>query len=238
MNRKSKFLIPALAAVCALTFVFATPYVLADQGFGGHFKIGPKAHGGPHAVTVDEFTGTENSIQIPEEIDKDTMKTLHDQVSVSLVDAVNAIPEGDETNYQNAGIGVIVNSEGEKFLAWILNGMTIDGETITHNTLVVDAGDVDNTYSVTSSFDLSTIEEMKSQLNQQRQNFSGDFEGFKGNGTNHQWMPHNPNFSGDFEGFRGNGTAPQWMPHNQNFSGDFEGMKEKFRETLGEQDNL
>lgn len=176
MKTKTKYLIPAFAAVFALTFAFVTPYVMADGGYDGHFKMGPRHHGGHQAVTVDGFTG---SITIPEEIDRESMKELKDLVSVSLVDAVNAIPEDDETNYMTANIGVVKNESGEKFVAWILAGMTMEESTVTKNIFVVDAGNADNTKSVSQTFDLSSIEEMKSQWEDRKTNFSGDFEGMK-----------------------------------------------------------
>ncbi len=176
MNRKTKYLIPALAAVFALTFVLATPYVMAQEGYDGHSKWGAKHHGGHQAVTVDGFTG---SIPVPEDFDRETMKALKDLVSVSLVDAANAAQAEGVTDVMKASIGVVKNENGDKFVAWILAGMTMEEETVTKNIFVVDAGDAENTGSVTQSFDLSEIEEMKSQWGGHKTNFSGDFEGMK-----------------------------------------------------------
>ena len=176
MNTKTKYLIPAFAAVFALTFVFATPYVMAQEGYDGHSKWGAKHHGGHMAVTVDGFTG---SIPIPEDIDREAMKGLKEQVSVSLVDAANAAETAGVTDVMKASIGVVKNENGDKFVAWILAGMTMDEETVTKNIFVVDADDVENTGSVSHSFDLSSIEEMKSQWGGHKTNFSGDFEGMK-----------------------------------------------------------
>ena len=110
MKTKTKYLIPAFAAVFALTFAMATPLVMAESGNDGHSKWSAKHHNGHFAVTVEGFTG---QIPVPEDINREIMKELRDQVSVSIVDAVGAIPEDDETNYMGAKIGLVKNENGE-----------------------------------------------------------------------------------------------------------------------------
>ena len=176
MNRKTKYLIPAFAAVFALTFVFVTPYVMAEGDYDGHSKWGAKHQGMTKAVTVDGFTG---SISIPEDIDKEAMKALKEQVSVTLIVAATAAEENGFSDVMKASIGIVKNENGDKYVAWVLAGMSMDDDTVTKNIFVVDAGNAENTGSVTKSFDLSNIEEMKSQWKDHESNFSGDHEAMK-----------------------------------------------------------
>ncbi len=176
MNRKTKFLIPTFAAVFALAFVFVTPYVMAEGDYEGHSKWGAKHQGMNKAVTVDGFTG---SIPIPEDFDKETMKALKEQVSVTLIDAATAAEDNGLSNVMKASIGIVKNENGDKYVAWVLAGMSMEDDTITKNIFVVDAGNVENTGSITKSFDLSHIEEMKSQWKDHESNFSGDHEAMK-----------------------------------------------------------
>jgi len=176
MNRKTKFLIPTFAAVFALAFVFVTPYVMAEGDYEGHSKWGAKHQGMNKAVTVDGFTG---SIPIPEDFDKETMKALKEKVSVTLIDAATAAEDNGLSDVMKASIGMVKNENGDKYVAWILAGMSIEDDTITKNIFVVDAGNAENTGSITKSFDLSNIEEMKSQWKDHKSSFSGDHEAMK-----------------------------------------------------------
>jgi len=176
MNGKTKFAIPAFAAVFALTFVLVTPYVMAEGDYDGHFKWGAKHHGGHTAVTVDGFTG---SIPIPENVDKETMKGLKEQVSVTLIDAATVAEENGFSDVMKASIGIVKNENGGKYVAWVLAGMSMEDDIVTKNIFVVDAGNAENTGSITTSFDLSHIEEMKSQWKDHTSNFSGDHEAMK-----------------------------------------------------------
>jgi hypothetical protein len=176
MNRKTKYLIPTFAAVFALTFIFVTPYVIAEGDYEGHSKWGAKHHGMNKAVTVDGFTGF---IPIPEDFNKETMKALKEQVSVTLIDAATAAEDNGLSNVMKASIGIVKNENGDKYVAWVLTGMSMEDDTVTKNIFVVDAGNAENTGSITKSFDLSNIEEMKSQWKDHESNFSGDHETMK-----------------------------------------------------------
>ena len=176
MNRKTKYLIPTFAAVFALAFVFVTPYVMAEGDYEGHSKWGAKHQGMNKAVTVDRFTG---SIPIPEDFNKETMKALKEKVSVTLIDAATAAEDNGLSDVMKASIGIVKNENGDKYVAWVIAGMSMDDDTVTKNIFVVDAGNVENTGSVTKSFDLSNIEEMKSQWKDHESNFSGDHEAMK-----------------------------------------------------------
>ena len=156
MNTKTKYLIPAFAAVFALAFVMAAPYVMAEGDFGDHPNWGLKHHRGPFALTVEGFTGT---IQIPEDADREAMKGLKDQISVSLSDAATAAEQAGVSDVVKANIGMVQNENGDKFVAWILGGVTIEDESITRNIFVVDAGDSTNTSQVENQFDPTMIKE-------------------------------------------------------------------------------
>ena len=150
MNAKAKYLIPAFVAVFAVTFAMAAPYVMAEGDFGGHPNWGFKHHRGPFALTADGFIGT---IQIPEDVDREALKNLKDQISVSLVEAATAAENAGVTDVINANLGMVQNEKGEKFVAWILAGVTVGDETVTKNIFVVDAGNSSNTAQVEDQFD-------------------------------------------------------------------------------------
>lgn len=146
MKKTSKFILPAFVAAFALAFVVATPYVMAESGYGMHSFDGAKSHKGHWAIQVEGFEGT---IQITEDVDK---KTLKDKVTVSLSEASAGL------DVQKASLGVAVNENGEKYLVWKLVSIITDSEsgTATKTINIVDAGDVDNTALVTKEFDKSS----------------------------------------------------------------------------------
>lgn len=168
MITKTKYLIPALAAVFAVTFVMAAPYVMAEGDFGGHPNWGFKHHRGPLALTAEGFTGT---IQIPEDIDREALKNLKDQTSVSLVEAATTAENAGVTDVINANLGMVQNENGEKFVAWIIGGVTVENETVTKNIFVVDAGNSSNTAQVENQFDPTMIKEKFSEHHASKANF-------------------------------------------------------------------
>jgi hypothetical protein len=162
MNTKVKYMIPAFAAVFALVFAFA-PHVMADNGAPAMWGNGAKhmGHDGPmggHAVIVDGFVG---KIAIPQTLDKTTHDSLKSQVSVTLGQAVSAAEAKGITNAQMASIGVVQNSQGDKYLAWIITSTERDATTgiITTNIIVVDAGDATHSDETTKTFDPSTMKD-------------------------------------------------------------------------------
>lgn len=157
MNTKTKYLIPAFAAVFALTFVFATPYVMAEGGDYTHAKWGAKNHKMHQAIEVNLEDGKNWSIPLPEEFNKEAMKGLKEDASVSLVDAANAAQSAGVDDVMKASIGIAKDQNGNKGVAWILASMNMDEEsqTATANIFVVDAGDVTNTAEITKEFDPS-----------------------------------------------------------------------------------
>lgn len=171
MNTKTKYMIPAFAAIFALAFVLATPYSMADPGEDRPWKdganwegkphhMGPKGPMGPHAILVEGFTGT---IQLPEEITPETHDSLKNQVTVSLGQAVSIAEGNGVTDAMKASIGIVENGEGNKYVVWTVTGIDKDAESeaMTANIFVVDAGKADNFITVTKTFDHS---EMKGKM--------------------------------------------------------------------------
>ena len=147
MKKTSKYLLPAVVAAFALAFVVATPYVMAESGYGMHsYHDGAKSHKGHWVIQVEGFEGT---IQITEDVDK---KTLKDKVTVSLSEASAGL------DVQKASLGIAVNEHGDKYLVWKLVSIEKDSETGTATATIniIDAGDADNTASVTKEFDKSS----------------------------------------------------------------------------------
>lgn len=166
MNSKTKYMIPAFAAVFALMFTFATPYVMAEPGDRDAWKDGAKwsdekyskkGHHGHKAILVEGFVGT---IPIPEEKNEETHELLKSQVTVSLGQAVDVAESNGFTDAMKASIGIAKDGEGNKYVVWTIASMDKDSEseTMTANIFVVDAGDAANFTQVTKTFDHSKME--------------------------------------------------------------------------------
>ncbi len=140
----SKYVLSAIFVTFALAFVVATPFVMAESGYGMHSYDGEKSHKGHWAIPVEGFVG---SIEITED---DTKETIKDQVTVSLSDAAAKYPD-----VKKAKLGIAVNEDGDKFLVWKLVEFNkdSDSETAMMTINIVDAGDADNTTTVTKEFD-------------------------------------------------------------------------------------
>ena len=146
MNRKTTYLIPAFAAVFALMFAFTSPIAMAEPGEDMHGKwAGQKHHKMHKVVQVESFVG---SIQITEESDRQALK---DQVTVSLSEAADGL------DVMGGHIGVAVNENGDRFIVWALKSIEKDSESETAIATihVVDAGDVNNTTTITKEIDRS-----------------------------------------------------------------------------------
>ena len=155
MNTQKRFILPAFAAVFALMFVVATPFVMAEPGersWGDDknmWKDAAKHHKKHMTIEVEGFTG---SIPIPEDLARESHQELKDQVTVSLSEAAAGL------DVMKGSIGMAVNENGEKFVVWKLVSMDIpDEETDTKiaTIYIVDAADASNTATVTKEFDLS-----------------------------------------------------------------------------------
>ena len=174
MNFKTKYTIPVFAAVFALMFAVATPYVMAESGDHANWEgkthhMGPRGPMGPHAILVEDFTG---SIQIPEEMNPDTHDSIKSQITVTLSQAVSLAEEQGFEDAMRASIGIVKDSDGNKYLVWTVFSMDRDQEsgTITKNIFVVDAGDITNFTTVSKTFDPA---EMKGQMHDDK---TGKFE--------------------------------------------------------------
>ena len=143
----SKYVLPVFVAAFALAFLVATPFVMAESGYGMHSSDGVKSHKGHWAIPVPGFEG---KIPIPEEMDREAHKTLKEKVTVSLSDAA-----ADYPNVKKAKLGMAVNEDGEKFLVWKLVEFKRDAEseTGTMTIHIVDAGNADNAATITKDFD-------------------------------------------------------------------------------------
>jgi len=146
-----KYVLPVFVAAFALAFLVATPFVMAESGYGMHSYDGAKSHKGHWAIQVQGFEG---SIPIPEDMDRESHKALKDQVTVSLSDAA-----ADYPNVKKAKLGIAVNEAGDKFLVWKLVefNKNSDSEIATMTIYIVDAGKADVPHvKVTKDFDKAT----------------------------------------------------------------------------------
>lgn len=153
MNTKTKYLIPAIAAIFALTLVFATPYVIAEEGDITHAKWGAKHFEMHHSLVVEGFVG---AIPLPEEFSKESMQTLKNDVTVTLSQALGAAEAAEDFNADDvmkASIGIVQGQDDKKFVTWTLASMNMDAQTATATIFVVDAGNKDNTATVQKEFD-------------------------------------------------------------------------------------
>ena len=157
MNTKTKYMIPVFAAVFALMFVIATPYVMAEGADHAKWAGEKDQKRGHHVILVEGFTGT---IQIPEEMTKETHDELKNQITVSLGQAVSIAESNGVTDAMKASIGIAENGEGNKYVVWTIASMNKDteSETMTANIFVVDAGDATNFTTFTKTFDHSEME--------------------------------------------------------------------------------
>ncbi len=144
MKKPSKYIVSALVAAVALAFVVATPYVMAESGYGMHsYHDGAKSYKGHWAIQVEGFEG---SIPITEDSDRSTLK----EKAIPLSEAV-----ADYPNVKKAKLGKAINENGDKFLVWKLVDFSKDSEsgTTKMTIYIVDAGDADNTAEITKEFD-------------------------------------------------------------------------------------
>ncbi|MDH3312058.1 MAG: hypothetical protein OEM28_02790 [Nitrosopumilus sp.] len=228
---KTKYMLPVFAAVFALMFAAATPYVIAEPGQGKDWndyakkdirkdmaeklnrycemstegqndliekhnktedmvakmneycsldkegrqafidkhkdqykrhlddKVGHKDNKHHHMmVKVEGFTGT---VLVPDMSEIEDKKTAHDmlkeQVTVKLSEAA-AAAENAGLDVMKGSIGMVVNENDVKSVAWILVAMNMDGtdsEKMSKTIFIVDAADVNKTAQKTKEFDHS-----------------------------------------------------------------------------------
>jgi len=145
MNRKIKFMIPVFAAVFALMFVFATPYVMAEGG--DYSKWGGADHHKKHMkIQLGELSGSEPV----------TRETIHDKKDkvIALTVATYNYPDA-----KKASIGIAVNDVGEKYLVWKIITMTKNDDGTKSGTIhVVDALLGYEITTIEKSFDHSSMD--------------------------------------------------------------------------------
>ncbi|MEK0367712.1 MAG: hypothetical protein QQN45_07280, partial [Nitrosopumilus sp.] len=101
MNTKTKYMIPAFAAVFALMFAVAAPYAIAEGG--DYSKWDGTTHHKKHMkIQIGELSGSESV----------TKENAHDKMSETIVLAVASYNYPD---VKKASIGIAVNDAGEKF---------------------------------------------------------------------------------------------------------------------------
>jgi len=146
MNTKTKYLIPVFTAVFALMFVFAIPYVMAEDG-DYHAKLdGAKKHGMHGLIQIGELSGSE---PVTEENHDD----IKDRVIALSVASVN-YPDA-----KKASLGIAVNDAGEKFVVWNLVSIDKnDDGTVTATINVVDALKGYEITTIEKSFDHSSMD--------------------------------------------------------------------------------
>jgi len=129
----TKYVLSGVAAVVVALAI--APFVMAESGFTHYYHDGVKSHDGHWTIQVGDFVG---SIPITEDVDKELATVSQEEASEGL-------------DVHKAALGVAVNEEGNKFLVWKLVSINEDSESAT--IYIVDAGDADNTTSVTKEFD-------------------------------------------------------------------------------------
>jgi hypothetical protein len=108
-------------------------------------------------VEVEDFTG---KIKIPEMSEIKDIKSTHEemksQVNVKLSQAAAKAEEAG-LDIMKGSIGMVVNQDGVKSVAWILVAMNMDdnadSEKISKTIFVVDAADINNTAQITKEMD-------------------------------------------------------------------------------------
>ncbi len=144
----SKYVLSAIVVTFALAFVVATPFVMAESGYGMHSYDGAKSHKGHWAISIGEKTGT---VPIT---DEDTRESLKNQ-AISLSEAAEDYPD-----ITKARLGKAVNDDGNYFLIWKLVSVDHDAESYTKilTIYVLDAGTGDLLIEpLTKEFDKSRL---------------------------------------------------------------------------------
>ena len=165
---KAKIAIPIMIALIAAV-TLALPPAMAEFSHDGEYKHSKYMwkdgmyHKKDHIV---EVTGFEGSLKITDNLDKHALK---DKVTVSLSEATAAYPDA-----KKASLGMAINENDDKFLVWQVIEKNYDHEThiLTKTIHVVDAGDADNTASVTKQIDKTEKMQKMTQFKEIKQAFN------------------------------------------------------------------
>ena len=138
-------MIPVFAAIFALIFVFATPYVVAEGG--DYSKWDGTSHYKKHMkIQIGELSGSEAV----------TRENAHEKMDDIIALSVASY---NYPNVKKANIGIAVNDAGEKFLVWKLVSMNKnDDGTKTATIYVVDALKGYEITTIEKSFDYSSMD--------------------------------------------------------------------------------
>ena len=141
-------MIPVFAAIFALIFVFATPYVVAEGG--DYSKWDGTTHYKKHMkIQIGELSGSEAV----------TRETAHEKMDDIIALSVASY---NYPNVKKANIGIAINDAGEKFLVWKLVSMNKnDDGTKTATIYVVDALKGYEITTIEKSFDYSSMDGAK-----------------------------------------------------------------------------
>jgi hypothetical protein len=136
-------MIPAFAAVFALMFTVAAPYVMAEGG--DYSKWDGTTHHKKHMkIQIGELSGSKAV----------TRETAHDEMDNTIALSVATYNYPDT---KKASLGMAVNDVGEKFLVWKLVSMTKnDDGTMSVTIHVIDAFLGYEITTIEKSFDHST----------------------------------------------------------------------------------
>ena len=126
MNSKTKYMIPAFAAVFALMFTVVAPYAMAEGG--DYSKWNDTTHYKKHMkIQIGELSGSKAV----------TRETAHDEMDNTIALSVATYNYPDT---KKASLGIAVNDAGEKFLVWKLVSMTKNDDGTKSKTInVIDA---------------------------------------------------------------------------------------------------
>jgi hypothetical protein len=163
LKMTSKYVLSAIVVTFALAFVVATPFVMAESGYGMHAYDGAKSHKGHWAISIGEKTGT---VPITEE---DTRESLKNQ-AISLSEAAEDYPD-----ITKARLGKAVNDDGNYFLVWKLVSVDHDAEPDTKilTIYVLDAGTGDLVIDpLTIEFDKSRLHDKWSHYKEMKSKFA------------------------------------------------------------------
>ena len=141
-------MIPVFAAIFALIFVFATPYVVAEGG--DYSKWDGTSHYKKHMkIQIGELSGSEAV----------TRENAHEKMDDIIALSVASY---NYPNVKKANIGIAVNDAGEKFLVWKLVSMNKnDDGTKTATIYVIDALKGYKITTIEKSFEHSSMDGAK-----------------------------------------------------------------------------
>lgn len=156
MNTKTGMMIPAFAAIFALMFVAASPYVMAESGSGDRDWKDADKHHKKHHKAMHVPGDVVGSILVTE---SSTHDSLEAQVQIDLVDIAQNYPDLLKTA-KEASLGMAKNDLGDKFVVWKLMDKSMDKEsgTVSKTIHLIDAGNGEFLTTVEKQHDHSKMD--------------------------------------------------------------------------------